>query len=238
MILSNCKNIKMKNFGEYIGPVEMKDEDRLIKEFTQKLAKELAIAFEHQDDYLRLEKSLLGEWQLHPHWREYDYLCHEPLNLEKLSMALAVWKSLPVNPTERILVLDEIVKHGPKDSSDQQFLAVQCFQKYHVKNLLLLERHWHNCFPGTETQVYDPGKYRRAGKLSDQYVLNDLFKNLDEALLYVDVPPAESKSDFAKDGRRRFAIFRDQSVNNGLLTVKEGDFMKDFFEPLWKKSTV
>jgi hypothetical protein len=224
----------MKNFGEPFTIQEHKDNrdiDVLVLNFKKQLSLELAEAFNHKGDYLALEKALLAEWQDHPHFKDFDYLVHEPLDLEKLWMALAAWKCLPNKPAERMLVLDKIKEVGPTDSGDRDFLAVECFEKYHLKNLSLLKKHWHNCFPGEEGQEYDKNLYYRkmTGLKSDRYFLDEAIDNLDIASLYLDLSNES-------DGRKRFAIFLNTAFEDGLINETSRAFIKEFFASFWKKT--
>ena len=218
----------MAKFGEFFGRKDIQ-QNSAEQDFDSKIKGELTRAFENGGDYKKLEEALLREWQDHPHWREADYLCKEPLNLEKLKMALALWKSLPTDPTARFLFLEEIKERGAKDVGDQVYLAVQCFEKYHLKNLSLLRKHWHNCLPGEENKEYDPHVYsRKINSLKDRYLLDEALHNLDDASLYVDLQNEP-------DGRKRFAIFRESAFEIGELKENSREFVKKFFEPFWKK---
>ncbi|HPL93263.1 MAG TPA: hypothetical protein PLB38_03210 [bacterium] len=218
----------MAKFGQFFGG---KDIPQNVAEydFDSKIKGELTRAFENGGDYKKLEEALLREWQDHPHWRESDYLCNEPLNLEKLKMALALWKSLPTDPTERFLLLEEIKERGAKDAGDRVYLAVQCFEKYHLKNLSLLRKHWHNCLPGEENKEYDPHVFsRNINSLKDRYLLDEAINNLDDASLYVDLKNEA-------DGRKRFAMFRESAFQEKFLNEKNREFVQKLFEPFWKK---
>lgn len=218
----------MTRFGEFSSA--NKTPEKIVENnFEDKVRQELKHAFENGGDYKRLEEALLKEWQENPHWKDYDYLCNEPLNLEKLKMALALWKSLPADPTARFLLLDEIKERGAKEAGDQVYLAVQCFEKYHIKNLSLLRKHWHNCFSGQENSEYDPHVYsRKINTLKDRYFLEEALHNLDYASLYLDLPNEP-------DGRKRFAIFRESAFKEKFLNDSNRDFVQKFFESYWKK---
>lgn len=213
----------MSRLGELFSE-KNNTENLSVDNFYDKVRQELNHSFENVGDYKKLEEALLKEWQEHPHWKDHDYLFNEPLNLEKLKMALALWKSLPSDPTERFLILEEIKERGAKDAGDQVYLAVQCFEKYHIKNLVLLRKHWHNCLPGKEDEIYNRSRYGfYSNNLKDQYLLNETIDNLDYASLFIDLTNEV-------DGRKRFEVFLNRALQEKFLHEENKRFAQRFFE--------
>ncbi len=182
--------------------------DRLMEiDFYAKIKEELSFHAEKGGVYEDLEKALLAEWQLYPNSREHDYLLGEKLNLENLKMALSFWRSLPSDVVARDLLLGNLKKQKSKDLDVD--LALQCFEKYHLKNLSLLRKHWHNCFPGEEYRAYDPGAFsvtisNRSGLLSE------VLSNLNDASFMVDLVDEPN-------GEKRFKDFLRKIDQEGVL---------------------
>jgi hypothetical protein len=198
--------------------------ERLLEiDFYTKIKAELLFQAENRGVYKELEDALLAEWQLYPNSKEYDYLLGEKINLEQLKMALSFWRSLPSDVVARDLLLENLKKQ--KNKNHDIDLALQCFEKYHLKNLSLLRKHWYNCFPGEENKPYDPG-YFNVSIIDKNGLLSEIVSNLNEASLSVDLIDEA-------DGQKRFKDFLKKIVDAGLFTNSE-ELCKNYYTFLQK----